>query len=494
MAYLHGSALVTKIKPDIGKNIYSSMCQAYCVTRAGTGAVGDYDGDGAADAQDGWKKAKAKGKVVLAKDINNLKDVPAGTFCYWEGGSHGYGHVAISIGNGRIQSTDAPTWGRIGQVDISWISQHWGNGLKFVGYVVTDGNGHKMVDTGPPKPTDRMDPASYGPGKTGPQITWLGERLVLHGFGGAYDVGPGPRWGEADRANVRAFQRAQGWTGDNADGYPGKETLKRLAADPVVTVPPSPPADSFDFRLSVLNRNARYWADAGLKPYTQRVNGLAAKAAESRASVDLGCEAGGYDDGKAYDKARGWAGRRVDDDKPKKGDSFVLHGGAVPVCTAIDIDPDKRTFVATGQFTTAGSRNKWATWGVLEDQATGIRILVGVTHLEFEPKGFNTASHWGNKRREDQLNAVFAKLEPIAAQFQVAATIVGGDMNGLKSDPYDGPGKAATKHGYSEATSGHIDRIFYKGNVTVKEKTAIKAYPYTDSNHYVVGALLTIDK
>lgn len=77
-----------------------------------------------------------------------------------------------------------------------------------------------------------MDPANYGPGKYGDHITWLGQRLVLHGFGRNYKYGPGPRWGEADRANVQNFQLAQGWTGSDADGLPGRESLRRLAKDP----------------------------------------------------------------------------------------------------------------------------------------------------------------------------------------------------------------------------------------------------------------------
>jgi hypothetical protein len=73
---------------------------------------------------------------------------------------------------------------------------------------------------------------------TGPQITWLGQRLVAHGFGKHYQSGPGPNWSNADRENVRDFQEAQGWTGDGADGYPGPTTLRLLAADPK----PTPPA------------------------------------------------------------------------------------------------------------------------------------------------------------------------------------------------------------------------------------------------------------
>lgn len=77
-----------------------------------------------------------------------------------------------------------------------------------------------------------MNPKNYGPGKRGEHITWLGQRLILHGFGKHYRWGPGPSWSEADRLNVRDFQLAQGWTGSDADGYPGRESLRRLSQNP----------------------------------------------------------------------------------------------------------------------------------------------------------------------------------------------------------------------------------------------------------------------
>ncbi|MFK4116489.1 peptidoglycan-binding protein [Streptomyces longwoodensis] len=70
--------------------------------------------------------------------------------------------------------------------------------------------------------------SSFGPGADNAHVTRLGRRLVEKGFGTHYTTGPGPRWGEADRRNVEAFQRAQGWRGGAADGYPGPETWRRL--------------------------------------------------------------------------------------------------------------------------------------------------------------------------------------------------------------------------------------------------------------------------
>ncbi|MEU2307376.1 peptidoglycan-binding protein [Streptomyces misionensis] len=88
---------------------------------------------------------------------------------------------------------------------------------------------------------DEDGPASHGvpgypgkayfrPGQSNDHITRLGARLVSKGFGRFYDTGPGPRWGEADRRAVAAFQRSQGWRGGAADGSPGPETWRRLFA------------------------------------------------------------------------------------------------------------------------------------------------------------------------------------------------------------------------------------------------------------------------
>ncbi|MFD7386836.1 peptidoglycan-binding protein [Streptomyces sp. NPDC059852] len=72
--------------------------------------------------------------------------------------------------------------------------------------------------------------AAFRPGAENAYVTRLGERLVKKGFGSSYRSGPGPRWSEADRRAVEAFQRAQGWRGGAADGYPGPETWRRLFA------------------------------------------------------------------------------------------------------------------------------------------------------------------------------------------------------------------------------------------------------------------------
>ncbi|MFG2134195.1 peptidoglycan-binding protein [Streptomyces sp. NPDC048751] len=70
--------------------------------------------------------------------------------------------------------------------------------------------------------------AMFRPGARNAYVIQLGRRLVEKGFGRYYTTSPGPRWDEADRRAVEAFQRAQGWRGGAADGYPGPETWRRL--------------------------------------------------------------------------------------------------------------------------------------------------------------------------------------------------------------------------------------------------------------------------
>jgi hypothetical protein len=70
--------------------------------------------------------------------------------------------------------------------------------------------------------------SAFRPGASGDAVLKLGKQLVKKGFGKYYTSGPTPRWGEADRRAVEAFQRAQGWSGKDADGYPGPETWRRL--------------------------------------------------------------------------------------------------------------------------------------------------------------------------------------------------------------------------------------------------------------------------
>lgn len=90
----------------------------------------------------------------------------------------------------------------------------------------------------------KMDVRSYAKGRKNDSTLWLKKRVNLHlaelGIKHSMVVS-NPKYGAGTVRAVAAFQRAQGWTGSGADGMPGPETLKRLAArakhTPVDTLP-----------------------------------------------------------------------------------------------------------------------------------------------------------------------------------------------------------------------------------------------------------------
>jgi hypothetical protein len=60
-----------------------------------------------------------------------------------------------------------------------------------------------------------------------PIVTAMGERLVAEGCG-KYRVGPGPQWSEVDRESYQCWQKKLGYTGTDANGWPGKTTWDQL--------------------------------------------------------------------------------------------------------------------------------------------------------------------------------------------------------------------------------------------------------------------------
>ncbi|WP_406381651.1 peptidoglycan-binding protein [Streptomyces sp. NBC_01618] len=103
--------------------------------------------------------------------------------------------------------------------------------------LLAGGTGHDIPDSGSgggqgDSNSDSKFPGRgyFRPGQSNSHVDKLGKQLVKKGYGKYYQSGPGPRWTEADRRNVEAFQQAQGWRGGAADGYPGPETWRRLFA------------------------------------------------------------------------------------------------------------------------------------------------------------------------------------------------------------------------------------------------------------------------
>lgn len=97
-------------------------------------SVGDFDGDGAADAEDGWKQEPAWAKHADRKP-------PRGTPVAWGGGSEDNGHRAISLGpvgpGGlyMIRSTDAGGSGITATVPLNYPEVKWG--MPYLGWSET---------------------------------------------------------------------------------------------------------------------------------------------------------------------------------------------------------------------------------------------------------------------------------------------------------------------------------------------------------------------
>lgn len=120
-----------------------NTCQLWTRTICGAPSAGDFDGDGAADAEDGWKSEPAKYRHP------GDRNPPAGVPVSYGGGSRDNGHRAITLGNGMIRSTDAAGWGRVGTVPLDWPEKTWG--LTYLGWSDTC-DGWLIPEPPAPKP------------------------------------------------------------------------------------------------------------------------------------------------------------------------------------------------------------------------------------------------------------------------------------------------------------------------------------------------------
>ncbi|MFF5926073.1 peptidoglycan-binding protein [Streptomyces hydrogenans] len=169
-----------------------------------------------------------------------------------DGNSRFYGFECVNLGNGtdpwptaqldaieRVSAAlcRAHGWGAksvIGHLEWSdWKSDPKGFGMPGMRDRV-----QKRLGAAPaPKPTapapaaPRCQPfpgaAFFRSNPSSPVVTAMGRRLMAEGCG-RYQVGPGPRWSEADRRSYEAWQRKLGFRGSDADGWPGAASWNAL--------------------------------------------------------------------------------------------------------------------------------------------------------------------------------------------------------------------------------------------------------------------------
>ncbi|MGW6564586.1 peptidoglycan-binding protein [Streptomyces sp. NPDC054975] len=170
-----------------------------------------------------------------------------------DGNSRFYGFECINLGNGSdpwpaaqldaIERTSAALcrahgWGArsvIGHLEWSdWKSDPRGFAMPGMRDRVQKRLGTAPSKQPPPPPKPAAPRYQRFPGtaffKTSPSspiVTAMGRRLVAEGCG-RYQVGPGPRWSEADRQSYAAWQRKLGFRGSDADGWPGATSWNAL--------------------------------------------------------------------------------------------------------------------------------------------------------------------------------------------------------------------------------------------------------------------------
>lgn len=112
----------------------------------------DVPSDGSSDATEAWGRTRFR--------HTNGTTPPFGAVCWWTGGRNNHGHVAISLGDGRIRSTDLPRSGRWGTVSRQDPARLWG--LQYVGWSEDiDGVRVITIPTPPPaKPKPKPRPPS----------------------------------------------------------------------------------------------------------------------------------------------------------------------------------------------------------------------------------------------------------------------------------------------------------------------------------------------
>lgn len=192
-------------------------CQQYVRTAFDVGA---YYGT----ASQAWAGATKKHRV------SHGAHCPRGVPVFWTGGSHGYGHVALSIGNGLCISTDAGGAGVVAVVSIDSLTARWG--LSFQGWT-EDINTVTVFHK--PKPRKRLGKIRFAisldnvkVGRAHWQVRRLQRALKRHGYvqkvTGFY--------GDQTRKNVRAFQHKLGYRGADADGHLGRTSARRLGLKP----------------------------------------------------------------------------------------------------------------------------------------------------------------------------------------------------------------------------------------------------------------------
>lgn len=162
---------------------------------------------------DPWTAAQVESIIDLMVYAHLHDGIPLRIARTWNGGGFGYHKMFPEWSKGP---TACPGAARVNQFhDVIWPE------------VVRRVKGNPPPSGIPPFPGRQY----FYIGAYNQYVTALDNRLIAKGYARFHDgdgYQPGPRYTTYTQMNVQAFQKAQGWTGSDADGFPGPETWKRL--------------------------------------------------------------------------------------------------------------------------------------------------------------------------------------------------------------------------------------------------------------------------
>lgn len=185
------------------------MCYKWTREQFGIPSIGDRDGDGDADAVDGWKAARRRHP--------GDRHPPPGVPVFWSGGSNGHGHAAITKPAG-VRSIDANGFGNVGTVDLGWFERNWG--LTYLGW--SEDLGGVPIPLGP-VPDDWNHAQHLTPYRDGNGRAGILKAAKRHGNAKAIDLD---------------FQRSRDGIWVNIHGaIPGREGFRYTAASVRAGVP-----------------------------------------------------------------------------------------------------------------------------------------------------------------------------------------------------------------------------------------------------------------
>lgn len=188
----------------------SGMCQQFVRTCFDRPAVFP-------SAAAAWAGADHKHRVLHGAQV------PRAVPVFWLGGSRGFGHVAISVGNGLCRSTDWPSSGRVGTVAIDTITRTWGQ--SFQGWTEDLNEGTVWTPSTNVQPVDNtVSLRNLLPGKTNHDVKQMQNRLTRRGI----TVPRTGFFGPLTREAVRKWQLRLGYRGEDANGVPGLVSMQRL--------------------------------------------------------------------------------------------------------------------------------------------------------------------------------------------------------------------------------------------------------------------------